>query len=856
MALNGYALETTVRTALAQADFEVLARAQVPGRAATIAPIPAELHPSVRNHLLTRFDHGLYRHQADAVTAALGSNSICLATSTGSGKSLVFMTAAADLLRKNPGAKVLAIYPARALIQDQMEKWRVHASALGLKTGYIDGGVPSDRRTAILRANDAILITPDVVHAWLMSHLADRSVRAFLKALRLVILDEAHVYEGVFGTNMAFLLRRLEAASAPYQLICSTATLGKPENFMEMLLGRRTRTFGPDHDASFAPPKTVLLTQHQRRKDFDGLVQLIGILSRLKESRFLVFADSRRTVELLVAAVHRPSRVTDQDIDPGSQNEEGAEAEQTGQPVILPYRSGYETEDRDRIQRALTHGELAGVVSTSALELGLDIGEVDVVVLVDVPPSVKAFWQRLGRAGRRNPGVCIMIDRFDLIPHSHAGLESYLACPLEPNWLYFENRYIQYTNALCAAVEVVEGELSASALTPFNSLPASFRRFLDNELHPTEVVPEDLAPLRQRAQAGPHHEFPLRTGVEQNFVIGGPFDRRLGSAAFSQVLREAYPGAIYYYMARPYRVIGFEYRKGLIRCKSERYLTTRPISNTMVFPQLGQGILTLYRAANGFLAEADLQVSERVLGFTQQRGSAKEEFRYEPSSPYYQRDLTRFFRTTGVCWFFADRKPVSEPTAQKLLEAFCLEFGVQERDIGAGRFHAKGSPMGPGACQGMCVYDGTYGSLRLTQQLADNFLRVLDAAIRRLPGESEQDVQNLRQELEFLRDDCRSLERATSDSAATKDNTNTDGWVTIIAPGQRGMFVDTHSSREVEIVGHLYTPDGLKYELKHPDSPNQPPVKWLVSVKSTIPLGEETKMIQVNLSTGEIRPLE
>jgi DEAD/DEAH box helicase domain-containing protein len=351
-----------------------------------------------------------------------------------------------------------------------------------------------------------------------------------------------------------------------------------------------------------------------------------------------------------------------------------------------------------------------------------------------------------------------MIDRFDLIPHNDAGLEGYLGRALEPNWLYLENRYVQYTNALCAAVEIVEGELQDAALTPFDSLPASFRRFLDNELHPTEVVPEDLAPLRQRAQAGPHHEFPLRTGVEQNFEIAGPFDKRLGSATFPQALREAYPGAIYYYMARPYRVIGFDYRKGQIRCKPERYLTTRPISNTMVFPQLGHGILSLYRAANGFLAEADMQVSERVLGFIEQRGATKQEFRYEPSSPYYQRDLTRFFRTTGVCWYFADRKPVSEPAAQKLLESFCLEFGIQERDLGVGRFHANGSPIGQGACQGMCIYDGTYGSLRLTQQLAGSFPKILDAAIRRLREQSEEEGQDLLREFETLHEDFRGLE--------------------------------------------------------------------------------------------------
>jgi DEAD/DEAH box helicase domain-containing protein len=172
---------------------------------------------------------------------------------------------------------------------------------------------------------------------------------------------------------------------------------------------------------------------------------------------------------------------------------------------------------------------------------------------------------------------------------SSDGLKKYLARELEPSWLYMENRYIQYANALCAAYEV--GEIGGASLegTPFKSLPTSFRRFLDNEINPTEVVPSDLYPLKQRAQGGPHREFPIRSGMEPDFDVKTPQGLRLGNLTFSQALREGYPGAIYYYMARPYRVYRFDYRKGEIFARRERHWITRPLAQTMVFPRFQGG---------------------------------------------------------------------------------------------------------------------------------------------------------------------------------------------------------------------------------------------------------------------------
>jgi DEAD/DEAH box helicase domain-containing protein len=174
----------------------------------------------------------------------------------------VFISVAADFALRSRPAKTLTLYPARALIQDQIEKWEAMLEPLGIQPGFIDGGVSTELRPAILRTCQIVLMTPDVAHAWLLSHLGDRAVADFMKTLRLLVLDEAHVYEGAFGTNMAYFLRRLEAATDnTYQVIASTATIGNPAVFTAALLGRSVRSIDSVEDGSPSAPKSVMLVR-------------------------------------------------------------------------------------------------------------------------------------------------------------------------------------------------------------------------------------------------------------------------------------------------------------------------------------------------------------------------------------------------------------------------------------------------------------------------------------------------------------------------------------------------------------------------------------------------------------------
>ena len=417
--------------------------------------------------------------------------------------------------------------------------------------------------------------------------------------------------------------------------------------------------------------------------------------------------------------------------------------------------------------------------------------------------------------------------------------------------MYLDNRYLQYANALCAALEVAAAPHFNDA--PFQTLPVGFLDALHNEMNPMTAVAADLYPLKQRGQNSPHYEFPLRAGIEKSFEVQyrrGSFERSLGTLSYPQLLREAYPGAIYYYLAQPYRVNELRYATGRLRVTPTQHFTTQPRLQSMVFPKFSGGILQCQRAPGGFLAEVELQVSERVTGFVERRGRQQIEYSYAPGSSYAQRPIQRFFETTGVCWYPPEQLASGEAVAQALLNAFCIRYGVQHRDLGAGAFHANTSPLGPEPIQGMCIYDATHGSLRLTQRLVERFTEVLELALT-LVRESEQPDAALEQDLKALHLWGATLSPTAALAAAPMPSLD-EGWIALIAADQPAML--RHGSGETEPVtvqGYRYTPQGLLYVLAH----SQPQTLWQVAAEMVIPVHGVTAMEQVNLMTGACRPL-
>jgi DEAD/DEAH box helicase domain-containing protein len=486
------------------------------------------------------------------------------------------------------------------------------------------------------------------------------------------------------------------------------------------------------------------------------------------------------------------------------------------------------------------------LLSTSALELGLDIGEVGLVVLLTTPPSTKAFWQRVGRAGRRQQGECLLLDTASSVLTTPDGLNAYLKRYIEPNWLYLKNKYLQYTNALCAAQERAEaGKLYDVSV--FATLPEPFSTFFNEEINPTQMVPQDLFALKQRAQGTtPQYEFPLRSGIEPNFKVEGRHTS-LGTISFPQLLREAYPGAIYRYMARPFRIISVNNRTREILASPEASYTTKPISQVMVFPDLVTGLHRLMTGESSFVAEAEMQVSERVVGFKEKRGFSETTHAYAVGSPYAQRPLTRFIKTTGVCWYFPEDLVMSDAVAARILETFCRQFAIQPREIGMGRFQSNQSPIGVGPVKGVCIFDGTHGSLRLTERLGENFKEVVSIArdvtdaeivdgrpspLRIALGIFEGLTRFLQTKIEGFR----QLQQTSPEG---------DAWLEVVAPGETALHITGTDAIEVRVKGYLYTPQGLKYHLHDRE------VRWIVEGSSIHPRPGLTRVSVYNPSTGE-----
>jgi DEAD/DEAH box helicase domain-containing protein len=832
------------------------------GRSATFKPVPSGLTPELRTALADRFSNGLYSHQSEALQAVLDGRDVCVATATASGKSLVFMTASVDALLRDRTARVLALYPAKALIQDQLEKWNEFLHPFDERAGFIDGSVAKAVRPGLLASRRVIAMTPDVAHAWLMSNLATPEVRQFLAGLRLLVLDEAHVYDGAFGTNMAYFVRRLTMAAKRFQMICSTATIGAPADFMQQLTGREMVVFDSSSDGSALSEKTLLLSPSNPKGGFDKVVHLLAALAQFGQARFLAFGDSRKAVERIVGAVLRESpesKSSQEDDDIEGDGESDSAEEFAGWPKlehVLPYRAGYETTDRDAIQKALVQGTLAGVVSTSALELGLDIGDLDLVVLLNTPPTLKSFRQRIGRAGRRRSSLCILVDDQRLMQP----LSAYLERPSEPSWLYLDNRYIQYSNALCAAVEFQARGLKSTAGQTFDGLPDSFPLFVENEINPTQAVPPDLYGLKQRAQSNPHYEFPIRSAAEPNFKVEGPFGLELGSLSYGQALREAYPGAVYYYMARPFRIQSLQYKQGRIKATKSRYFTTKPLTDTMAFPDFKSGIINAWRSPDGFVAEVELQVNERVKGFVEQRGQTKIANEYGPGSPYSQKPLLRSFKTTGICWAFPEKLDRSEAVATAIMQAFAFACGVHERDLGVALVHANEGPYSPDQVKGAVVFDATNGSLRLTERLGRQFAAVITGALEQADMDS-----SVQMDLMTLQDLAAALEPVGPPTTQVEP-VQTDGdWVRVIARQQPALYMSGDEPVEVTVVDFRYTPHGLMYQLEplkeagftqtaNGSITPRHPMKWMVLASAVQPLAGTTAMIRHNVMTGEEAP--
>ncbi|MCA9949351.1 MAG: DEAD/DEAH box helicase [Anaerolineales bacterium] len=389
-----------------QHDFmaQVVAWERLPSRPPIYAPFAHSMHPSMAQALHKRGVSALYAHQNMAVEAVARGENVVVSTATASGKSLCYSVPVLQTLMQRPVARALYLFPTKALAHDQLAETLalIHAGRLPVQAHSYDGDTPTAKRRQVREAGGVLISNPDMLHAGILPN--HPRWRGLLQNLEFVVLDEIHAYRGVFGSHVANVLRRLQRLCRFYgsdpQFICCSATIANPKEHAERLVERPFSLIDEAQNGAPSGAKEFILYNPPLIDAELGLRSSVVLAAKDAALTFLaqdiqtiVFARARQTVELILTYL-----------------QEELAFQGYADTAVTGYRGGYLPLERREIEQGLRSGALRGVVATNALELGIDIGELDAAVITGYPGSVASTWQQAGRAGRRaDQSVAIMI---------------------------------------------------------------------------------------------------------------------------------------------------------------------------------------------------------------------------------------------------------------------------------------------------------------------------------------------------------------------------------------------------------------------------------------------------------------
>jgi DEAD/DEAH box helicase domain-containing protein len=538
----------------------------------------------------------LYRHQGEALSAIRAGKHILVATPTASGKTLIYNLPVLESLLQDPQAHALYLFPLKALEQDQLKALRELDGALPspfLSAAIYDGDTPPAQRQAIKAKPPHILISnPDMLHLGLLPYHA--SWASFFARLRFVVIDEVHTYRGIFGSHMAQVLRRLRRICAYYgsspQFLLSSATIAQPDFFIRQLTGLDVETIAESgapqsgrHFLFLNPPggAPTVAAQIFAQAIRQGLATIC-------------FTQARKLTELI--------HIWAQRLVPELRR------------YISSYRAGFLPEERREIEQRLATGKMRGVISTSALEMGIDIGGLDVCILVGYPGTMVTTWQRAGRVGRQGrDSLIVLVAHADALdqyfmkyPHEFFGR------PLETAVVDPDNTWVVKAHLTCAAQELplhvkTEGFFDLKAHEPE-------LKELARERHLLLSAGGDTWFARSRF---PQKEVNIRGLGESYAIFQTGRKRPLGSIDGHRALRECHPGAVYLHKAQTYGVerLDLERRNVWVSPIEPNYFTRiQTDKETEILEVLESG-----RVANFTAYTGRLKVTERVLAYEKRR---------------------------------------------------------------------------------------------------------------------------------------------------------------------------------------------------------------------------------------------
>ena len=564
----------------------------LPPRPAKYADFPEELDPRVKEVLNRRGIYRLYSHQRQAVEAAVAGRDLVVVTPTASGKTMCYNIPVLDAILKDGAARALYLFPTKALSSDQVAELYSLIEDMGadIKAYTYDGDTPAAARTAVRQAGHVVVTNPDMLHQGILPHHT-KWVKLF-ENLRYVVIDEIHAYRGVFGSNLANVIRRLRRICAFYganpTLILCSATIKNPGELATTLIEKPVQVID-DNGAPAGERNVVFYNPPVVNKQLGIRAGSIPETRRIAAGlvkngvQHIVFARSRLTVEVLVKYL--------KDIVRDPLGNAG---------VVRGYRGGYLPTQRKQIERELRAGQITSVVSTNALELGIDIGQLDACVLCGYPGTIASTWQQAGRAGRRGDvSLTIFVASsapLDQYIINHPGY--FFAQSPEQALVNPDNLYILLNHVKCAAYEL-----------PFRT----GERF--GNVDSTQELLDYLAEQNILRDVGGRYywmaeEFPqagisLRSADDQNFLIIDISDpkkhRVIGEMDRFTVPMLLHKYAIYMHEGRQYQVeeLDFDDKKAYVRAVDVDYYTDANLTTSLkvldVFDSREEGVIERHR---------------------------------------------------------------------------------------------------------------------------------------------------------------------------------------------------------------------------------------------------------------------
>ena len=540
---------------------------------------PAQLKPEIRDALIHTGTPRPYQHQVDAIVRSLSGADVVMESPTASGKTLSFTAPMLQLLRENPGSHAMMIYPMKALAFDQREQIRRICQPIGIESWPYDGDTRDEEKELLRQHPSHILLTnPEYLN---MSFLGSRESwdkhtegAKFLRSLRFVVIDEMHEYRGFFGSNMALLLRRfflyLNRIEARPQVFLSSATCANPQEHAKSLTGRNAElvsakdVFRPKRSFIFVKPE---IPDFQYWDILRLRVEQAALTALAEALQVLVFCPTKRFLEAAFSNSRRKAA------------EHGLEPEQ-----ISAFHADLKPDQRQAIQEKIKAGRIRVVFTTNALEIGLDVGGLDGVILAGFPPSIMSAWQQIGRAGRswdRDAFVLFYamndpIDRFFV-----SNLEAFLKKPFDELVVDPGNEEL-IRKHLPSLVEETGGQVLPSEEAVLGSPFYSAARSNNG------TVPSGFKPQ-------PH--LNLRGGIGQSFALKRN-NEELGQISAMRRFREAYIGAIFPFFGQRYHVRSHE-EQAVVLEDCEPHLRTDPgfftvLSKGDFFDGLSYGNINVY----------------------------------------------------------------------------------------------------------------------------------------------------------------------------------------------------------------------------------------------------------------------